>query len=73
MLGLGIPSFGELFIIGVPLLLWLALTLIALIDILQHDFKGYDKIIWILLIIFLNPIGLLLYYIIGRKQRLSKV
>lgn len=43
----------------------------ALIDILKSDFKGYDKIIWILVIIFFNVIGAILYIFIGRNQKIN--
>ncbi|MEF3254385.1 MAG: PLD nuclease N-terminal domain-containing protein [Deferribacterales bacterium] len=42
-----------------------------LIDILKSDFKGYDKIIWILVIIFFNVIGAILYIFIGRNQKIN--
>ena len=46
------------------------LPLIALIDILRTDFKGpNDKIIWVLVVIFFNILGSILYFAIGRKQR----
>ena len=47
------------------------LMLIALIDIVKSNFKGNDKLIWVLVVIFLHWIGALLYFIIGRKQKLQ--
>lgn len=48
------------------------ITLVALIDIVRSDFKGdNDKIIWILLTLFLSPIGAILYFIIGKKQKVG--
>ena len=38
------------------------LPLIALIDILRSDFKGTDKLVWILVVLFFNVIGSILYY-----------
>ena len=49
----------------------LLLPIIALIDILRSDFKGNDKIIWVLLVIFMNLLGTLLYFIIGSRQKIK--
>ena len=46
-------------------------TLIALIDILKSKFNGNDKIVWLLVVLFLNLFGAVLYFAIGRKQRLT--
>jgi hypothetical protein len=53
------------------LLLVVPLWLIALVDILRSDFKGNDKLIWLLVVIFVPFIGPLCYFFIGRKQRLE--
>ena len=55
----------ELFlIIGVMLL-----PLLALIDILTGRFDQNDKLVWVLVVIFFNILGAILYFIIGRKNR----
>lgn len=46
-------------------------TIVALIDILKSDFKGNDKIIWLLVVLFLNFFGAVLYFLIGRQQKLK--
>jgi uncharacterized membrane protein len=43
---------------------------IALIDILRSDFTGNDKLIWLLVIIFIPFIGPIVYFIVGRKQKI---
>lgn len=61
--------------IGAPQIILIAVfltPLIALIDILSHNFKKNDKLIWILMVIFLNIIGVVLYLFIGRKQRIKR-
>lgn len=70
---IGMPGMGEWVIIGmmffllIPLLI---LPIIALIDILKSQFKNEnDKLVWVLVILFLPIIGSILYFIIGRKQR----
>ncbi len=52
-------------------LLCVPIWLIAFVDILKNDFKGNDKLIWLLVVIFVPFIGPLSYFFIGRKQKLS--
>ncbi|MGB5648165.1 MAG: PLDc N-terminal domain-containing protein [Muriicola sp.] len=47
------------------------LPLISLIDIVRNDFKGNDKLLWALIVIFLNIIGSVLYFGIGRSNRIK--
>lgn len=63
-------GFIRIFAILVIVLLALALPIIALIDILRSEFKGNDKIIWVILVLFFNLIGTLLYFMIGAKQKI---
>lgn len=62
---------GILLTVLVVLFIFL-LPLIALISALMSTFRGNDKIIWILLIIFLPFLGSVLYFLIGRNQRTNK-
>jgi hypothetical protein len=70
MFGLGGQEFVLIYliliIIAVPVL-----VLFSLIDALRSEFTGYNKIIWILLILFFPVIGSLLYFFIGQKQKIS--
>lgn len=44
----------------------------SLIETLKSEFKSKNgKIVWLLILIFLGPLGLLLYWIIGRKDRIQ--
>ncbi|WP_411768666.1 PLDc N-terminal domain-containing protein [Winogradskyella sp. A3E31] len=52
-------------------LLILAFPLIALISILKNNFRGNEKFIWILVVLFLPVLGSLLYFIIGRSKRIK--
>jgi len=58
-------------IIILTLLFSLLPTIIALVDILKSNFKGNDKLVWVLVVLFLNLIGAILYFIIGRKQKVK--
>lgn len=46
-------------------------TLIALIDITKSKFKANDKIIWLLIVLFTSFFGAILYFLIGRDQRIK--
>ena len=52
-------------------IIMIILTVIALIEIIKSDFKDNDKIIWVLVLLFFNFIGAILYFAIGRNQRLK--
>lgn len=60
----------ELVIIFCALVLVL-IPLIALVDILKSNFKGNDKLIWVIVVIFTNLMGAILYFFIGRKQKVE--
>jgi hypothetical protein len=45
-------------------------TVIALIDIVRNEFTGNNKIVWLLVVLLGNFLGAVLYFIIGRKQKL---
>ncbi len=48
------------------------LPILALISVLMNDFRGNDKIMWVLIIIFLPFLGSLLYFLMGRDKRISR-
>lgn len=57
-----------LFFLGIPAVLWLW----ALIDLLRSDFKdSINKLIWLILIVFLPVLGAILYLLIGRGQKVK--
>ncbi len=59
---------SELIIIFVPC----ALGIWAFIDILTSEFiSSTDKIIWLLVVVFIPVLGFVLYFTYGRKQRVS--
>ena len=47
------------------------LPIIALIDIVKNKFKGNDKIVWDLVVIFFNIIGSILYFTFGKNQKIQ--
>ena len=66
MAGLFVSSFLMIFIIFTFIL-----YIYILIDILKHEFTGYNKIIWILVLIFFPVLGAILYLVFGRSQRIK--
>ncbi|MGC9001176.1 PLDc N-terminal domain-containing protein [Caldisericum sp.] len=75
MFGLGIQEaimgiIIGIFILVIPLAIFV-LWIWALIDLLKSEFTGYNKLIWLLVLIFLPLLGLILYYFIGRKQKIK--
>ena len=61
--------------IGLWQLLLLASMLfpiIAFVDIIRNEFTGNNKLIWVLILIFFNFIGAILYYLIGTNQKIKK-
>ena len=46
-------------------------TIFAIIDILRSNFRGNDKIVWLLVVIFLSLQGLIIYSVVGKKQKVK--
>jgi len=65
-LGFGIQ---ELFV--VCFILSSILCVLAVFDILRSEFTGYNKLVWLLAVVFFPLIGTLAYFIFGRKQKVS--
>lgn len=64
-------SAMHLIIVSVFLLLPTLLWIIALVDILKSNFKdSNNKILWVLVVILLPVIGSILYFIIGKNQKI---
>ena len=51
--------------------LGIILTIITLIDILKSKFEGNNKIVWVLVVLFINLIGAILYFTIGKNQKIK--
>ena len=44
----------------------------VLIDILKSEFEGANKIVWLLTVILLPLLGAVLYWFIGREQKITE-
>ena len=63
-------AIGFLTIIVIGIFIFL-LPIIAIIDIVRSNFqRDSDKLIWILIVLFLNIIGSILYFAIGVNQKI---
>jgi hypothetical protein len=66
--GIGMMLFMFLFWIAY-IVLWIS----TLIDILKSDFRGgSDKIVWLLVVVFVPLLGMILYFAIGKNQKIDK-
>ena len=64
-------DFGTFFAILIPILLiQLGLLVWALYDLTRptRRVKGDSKVVWALIIIFVNLIGPILYFLVGREE-----
>lgn len=50
---------------------FLIIPIIALVDILRNEFTNNNKIIWVLVVLLSWIIGAVLYFFIGRKQKVQ--
>jgi len=69
------PSFigpQELIVILLVVPVLLIIPIIALVDVLKSEFTGNNKIIWVLVILLSWIIGAILYFFIGRNQKIQQ-
>ncbi|PUE63793.1 PLDc N-terminal domain-containing protein [Arcobacter caeni] len=66
MISILMPFFMMIFVVFIFIL-----YIYILIDILKHEFTGYNKIIWILVLVFFPVLGAILYLLLGRSQRIK--
>lgn len=68
---LGIFESAELLVILFLGIFIFLLPVIALIDIVRSRFEGNMQLIWVLIVLLLNFVGAVLYFILGRKQKVT--
>ena len=67
---LGIIGPAELLILLFTAVFIFMLPIIALVDIVRNKFEGNMQLIWVLIVLFLNILGAILYFVIGRRQKI---
>jgi hypothetical protein len=60
----------EIIVILLVVPVFLIIPIIALVDVLRNEFMGNNKIIWVLVILLSWIIGAILYFFIGRNQKI---
>ncbi len=71
MFGIGIQEILILaFVILIPLVI-LVLWIWTLVDIIKSEFAGSNKIVWTIIVLLLPLIGMILYYFIGKNQKIK--
>ena len=61
--------FIGLFFYVIPVLIVLS----ALVDVLRNEFDPHqNKLIWVIVIILVPVLGSILYWVIGRNQRVKR-
>ena len=68
---LGFIGPMEIILVLSVSLVMFVIPIIALIDILRSEFVGNNKLIWVLVILLTWILGAILYYFIGRKQKIE--
>ena len=58
----------SILIIAFFVLMWVS----AFVDILKNNFKKNNKLIWIIVVVMIPIIGAILYFMIGRNQKIIK-
>lgn len=62
--------FGMFYGFGIIWLIGIIVVIIAIFDIIkQTEMNGTNKIIWLLIVIFFNLIGSIIYFIIIKNSR----
>ncbi|HEY2720685.1 MAG TPA: PLDc N-terminal domain-containing protein [Chitinophagaceae bacterium] len=63
----GLGLMASILIALCVFLLWI----VALVDILKNEFRGNDKIVWVIVVIFFPILGSILYFLIGRSSKIG--
>lgn len=69
---LGIIGPQELILVIFVAFILFLLPLFALVDIVRSKFEGNMQLIWVIIVIFFNILGAILYFIIGKNQKLLR-
>ena len=64
-------GLGIIEIIMIMFLIGFVPFIFAFIDILKNEFTGNNKFIWIIAVLFAPIIGSVLYFFIGKKQKVN--
>jgi hypothetical protein len=68
---LGIIGPQELVLVLIVAFGLFLLPLLAIIDIVRSRFEGNMQLIWVIIVVCFNLIGAILYFIMGRNQKID--
>jgi hypothetical protein len=66
----GIGIYELIVVMALISILAIPFWIISIIDILKSRFEGNNKIVWLLVVTLLSVPGIILYRVIGRKQKI---
>lgn len=70
MMGMmGVMALAAVFFFWLLALAAFVFWIWVLIDILKSDFTGSNKVVWLIAVILLPLLGAVLYWFIGREQK----
>jgi len=69
----GIMGLSFLLMMSLIMLAVFAFWIWALVDILKNEFTGSNKLIWLLAVIMVPMLGMILYWFIGREQKIRGI
>ncbi|MCM2358932.1 MAG: PLDc N-terminal domain-containing protein [Geobacteraceae bacterium] len=73
MMGMmGVMALAAVFFFWLVAVAAFVFWLWALIDLLRSEFTGSNKIVWLLTVILLPLLGAVLYWFIGREQKIGE-
>lgn len=69
---LGIIGGPELIVLLLVAAFIFLIPIFALVDIVRSKFEGNMQLIWVIIVVCLNILGALLYFVIGRNQKIQQ-
>jgi hypothetical protein len=72
ILALGMPGGMEWILVLIAFSLTLVLPILAIVDIVKGEFRNSnDKLIWILVVLFMPIVGSMIYFWVGKGQKIG--
>ncbi len=68
---MGALGLTEFLLILFVVIFGLLLPILALVDIVKSKFEANTKLIWVIIVVFVNVLGVILYFTIGRSQKID--
>lgn len=69
---LGIIGSRELIFLLLIVAFIFLIPIVALVDIVRSKFEGNMQLIWVIIVVWLNLLGAIIYFAVGRNQKLQQ-